>query len=105
MTGFKRSFLVQLFEDVSYDMLARDVEKDGDLSVKPIRVCTSEETLPFADKTFDLVLSNCQLHWVNDLPGCFTQIRRVLKDDGLFLGAIFGSFRSYCFDAEQVKEH
>lgn len=66
------------------------MEKDKDLKVKPIRICADEEHLPFADDTFDLVLSNCQLHWVNDLPGTFAQIKRVLKDDGLFLGAMFG---------------
>jgi NADH dehydrogenase [ubiquinone] 1 alpha subcomplex assembly factor 5 len=32
-----------------------------------------------------------RLHWVNDLPGALVQIRRVLKPDGLFLGAMFGS--------------
>lgn len=83
---------------MSYDMLTRDMEKDKDLAVKPIRICASEEHLPFADKTFDMVLSNCQLHWVNDLPGTFSQIRKILKDDGLFLGAMFGLY----FDKTQL---
>jgi SAM-dependent methyltransferase len=30
------------------------------------------------------------LHWVNDLPGALIQIRRALKPDGLFLGAVLG---------------
>eukprot|EP01127_Copromyxa_protea_P001270 TRINITY_DN11303_c0_g1_i1.p1 TRINITY_DN11303_c0_g1~~TRINITY_DN11303_c0_g1_i1.p1 ORF type:complete len:346 (-),score=71.95 TRINITY_DN11303_c0_g1_i1:25-957(-) len=79
-----------IMTDISYDMLARDEEKDKDLKLKPIRVCASEESLPFADKSFDMVISNCQLHWVNDLPGTFKEVRRVLKDDGVFLCAIFG---------------
>jgi NADH dehydrogenase [ubiquinone] 1 alpha subcomplex assembly factor 5 len=49
-----------------------------------------EERLPFADHVFDLIASNLSLHWVNDLPGALIQIRRSLKPDGLFLGAIFG---------------
>lgn len=46
--------------------------------------------LPFAENTFDLVVSILALHWVNDLPGALIQIRRALKPDGLFLGALFG---------------
>lgn len=46
--------------------------------------------LPFEENTFDLVISNLALHWINDLPGVLTQIRRVLKPDGLFLASMFG---------------
>ncbi|MGO1120005.1 methyltransferase domain-containing protein [Rhodovibrionaceae bacterium A322] len=53
-------------------------------------VAASEEALPFAPKSFDLVISNLSLHWVNDLPGSLVQIHRCLKDDGLFLGALLG---------------
>jgi SAM-dependent methyltransferase len=49
-----------------------------------------EERLPFAPESFDLVLSNLSLHWVNDLPGCLLQIRRILKPDGLFLASMLG---------------
>jgi NADH dehydrogenase [ubiquinone] 1 alpha subcomplex assembly factor 5 len=49
-----------------------------------------EESLPFRQETFDLVLAPITLHWVNDLPGVLAQIRRVLTPDGLFLGALFG---------------
>jgi NADH dehydrogenase [ubiquinone] 1 alpha subcomplex assembly factor 5 len=49
-----------------------------------------EEWLPFADHSLDLVISCLNLHWINDLPGTLTQIRRALKPDGLFLAALFG---------------
>ena len=39
----------------------------------------------------DLIVSLLTLHWANDLPGALTQIRRALKPDGLFLGALFGA--------------
>lgn len=54
------------------------------------RVVADEEWLPFADASLDLVVSPLSLHTVNDLPGAFAQIRRALKPDGLFLGAMFG---------------
>ncbi len=39
---------------------------------------------------FDLAVSLFSLQTVNDLPGALVQIRRALKPDGLFLGAILG---------------
>ena len=49
-----------------------------------------EDRLPFADASFDGVLSAGVLDQVNDLPGALTLIRRVLRPDGLFLGAFLG---------------
>jgi NADH dehydrogenase [ubiquinone] 1 alpha subcomplex assembly factor 5 len=50
-----------------------------------------EDRLPFADASFDLVLAPGGLDTVNDLPGAFALIRRILKSDGLFLGAMAGA--------------
>lgn len=49
-----------------------------------------EEALPIADQSLDLVVSLLSLQWTNDLPGALIQIRRALKPDGLFLGALVG---------------
>lgn len=49
-----------------------------------------EEWLPIRQGALDLVLSNLNLHWANDLPGALLQIHTALKPDGLFLGAMFG---------------
>lgn len=43
-----------------------------------------------ADPGFDLAVSVYSLQAINDLPGALIQIRRALKPDGLFLGALFG---------------
>ncbi|HTI86950.1 MAG TPA: methyltransferase domain-containing protein [Alphaproteobacteria bacterium] len=56
----------------------------------PLTVVADEELLPFAEGSFDLVVSNLSLHWVNDLPGALAQIRRVLRPDGLLLASLFG---------------
>lgn len=53
-------------------------------------VAFDPERLPFAEGAFDLVVSILALHWVNDLPGAMIQIRRALRPDGLFIGALFG---------------
>lgn len=49
----------------------------------------SEEALPFRSESLDLVVSLLSLHWTNDLVGALVQIRRSLKPDGLFIGALF----------------
>lgn len=53
-------------------------------------LAADEEALPFADGSFDLIVSNLTLHWVNDLPGALIQIRRALAPDGLFLATLWG---------------
>lgn len=54
------------------------------------RVIADEEALPFADASLDLVVSALSLQFVNDLPGALVQVRRALKPDGLFVGALCG---------------
>lgn len=51
-------------------------------------VCVNYEHLPFAQHSFDLVVANLSLHWINDLPGTFAQIRHILRPDGLFLASM-----------------
>jgi SAM-dependent methyltransferase len=54
------------------------------------RLVVDEERLPFAFESLDLVVSTLGLHWTNDVVGALIQIRRALKPDGLFLGALLG---------------
>ncbi len=67
---------------------ARMVEAAKARGIKMVQ--GSEENLPFAPASFDLVASVLSLHWVNDLPGALVQIRQKLRPDGLFLGCLFG---------------
>lgn len=46
--------------------------------------------LPFSDNSVDVVTSCLAVHWVNDLPGLFREVNRILKPDGVFIGAMFG---------------
>jgi SAM-dependent methyltransferase len=48
------------------------------------------ERLPLAPERCDLIVSLMALHHVNDPPGALIQIRRALRPDGLFLGALCG---------------
>lgn len=49
-----------------------------------------EDHLPFADASFDLIVSAGVLDTVNDLPGALVLARRALRPDGLFLAAFVG---------------
>lgn len=50
-----------------------------------------EAALPVPDGSADLIVSILGLHWIDDLPGALARIRKALKPDGLFLGALFGA--------------
>jgi SAM-dependent methyltransferase len=68
--------LVQL--DSSEVFLRRDEHEalDGSHRCDTYRLHADEEgTLPFPDGTFDLVLSSQSMHWVNDLPGLFREVK------------------------------
>ncbi|MBS0561496.1 MAG: methyltransferase domain-containing protein [Proteobacteria bacterium] len=70
-------------ETVSLDLSARMAALGGGPAV-----AADEEFLPFGAESFDLVVANLSLHWVNDLPGALIQLRRALRPEGLFLASL-----------------
>jgi NADH dehydrogenase [ubiquinone] 1 alpha subcomplex assembly factor 5 len=74
-----------------------------------VPVAVDPELLPFRDASFDLAVSALALHWVADLPGALIQLRRALKPDGLFIGAMLGGatlveLRTALIEAELTEE-
>lgn len=61
---------------------------EADVAGAPIWV--DHDHLPFADESFDLIVSPLFLQWANDLPGALIQLRRALRPDGLLLASVFG---------------
>ncbi len=49
-----------------------------------------EETLPFDQAEYDLIISLLSLHAVNDLPGALIQFKKALIPDGVFIASMFG---------------
>lgn len=86
------------------DILARGLEGRGGIRTlislapsaalaarcPPPAIAAAENRLPLADASVDLVLSCMALHWVDDLPGLFADVLRVLKPGGLFLAVMPG---------------
>lgn len=58
------------------------------LSTAPI--ITNRQNLNLSPQSYDLILSTLELHTANDLVGSLIQIRQGLKEDGLFMGTLFG---------------
>jgi len=77
--------------DSSETMLYRDADLPFNDQLNLTRhVLPDQESMPFESASFDLVLSNLSMHWINDLPGVLAQINRVLKPDCPFIGAMIG---------------
>eukprot|EP00088_Acartia_fossae_P049755 TRINITY_DN5509_c0_g1_i3.p1 TRINITY_DN5509_c0_g1~~TRINITY_DN5509_c0_g1_i3.p1 ORF type:complete len:345 (+),score=57.61 TRINITY_DN5509_c0_g1_i3:32-1066(+) len=74
--------------DLSPGML--DSAPDGEVKAERIVMDVDGADLPFNDASVDVVTSCLSMHWVNDLPRLFREIHRVLKPDGVFIGAMFG---------------
>lgn len=77
-------------------MLRRDAAtlwpsaRASELTIEPLEGPLEGTALPFADASLDIVLSSCALHWVNDVPGVFVEVKRVLRPDGVFVFALLG---------------
>ncbi|XP_047132704.1 arginine-hydroxylase NDUFAF5, mitochondrial isoform X1 [Hydra vulgaris] len=65
-----------------------DLCKHTDLDVESI--VYQDGKFPFEENSLDLILSSLSLHWINDLPAIFSQLYHCLKEDGVFLAAMFG---------------
>lgn len=55
-----------------------------------IKVITDEENLPFGTNQFDLIISILNLHNINDLPGCLTQLKNSLNTNGILIASMLG---------------
>jgi len=54
-------------------------------------VCDEEKWLEkFSENSFDLIVSNMQLHWINELEQTLRQFNTSLMADGVFMGTMLG---------------
>lgn len=79
--------------DVCQEIL--DKAQNPEPEVKVSKRVVNEENLPFEKDSIDLLISCLSLHWVNNLPSTFLQIKNCLKNDGVFLGAMFAGDTLY----------
>jgi malonyl-CoA O-methyltransferase len=84
---FRRAHIISL--DVSAAMLVQGRQQKGRFA-RASFVQGDAMQLPFADQSFDLVVSNQLLPWIPEPQAVFEQVSRVLKKGGLFAFASLG---------------
>jgi len=75
--------------DLSGQMVAATRRKRAWLS-KAASVQADARFLPFADASIDVIFSNLLLPWISEPAAAFSEINRVLREDGLFAFATLG---------------
>ena len=55
-----------------------------------LNLVIDDENLRFENKSFNLILSNLNLHLINDLPHFLQQSKNILKSKGRFIASFFG---------------
>lgn len=86
------------FEVVSYTIEAQEPSPSNSfLREQDLNVVYGEDTvrLPFEDESFDVVLSCGVLEHVEDESGSLTEIRRILRPEGLFVVMMLPNEWSY----------
>ena len=83
--------------EMSTTMLEQCVLPDENENIECEKINYDEDNraLPFEDESINIVTSSLSLHWVNNLPGLFKEVNRVLKKDGVFIGSMFGGDTLY----------
>ena len=71
--------------DISYNMLKQINEPSNILIVQ-----NDEENLCFQENSFDLIVSNLNMQWINNVPNFLYQIKNILNPGGYFIGSFFG---------------
>ncbi|XP_017494065.1 PREDICTED: NADH dehydrogenase [ubiquinone] 1 alpha subcomplex assembly factor 5-like [Rhagoletis zephyria] len=65
------------------------IEDRDDVNIEKMLI-DDEENFSRPPGSVDMVISSLNLHWINDLPKLFGNIISCLKEDGVFIGAMFG---------------
>jgi len=92
--GLKKVVLCDSCEEALY----RDAHLDSSFPFETERILLDDENPALSAHlsphlqpgSADMVLSAGSLHWTNDLLGTLIQVRRMLKPDGAFIGAMSG---------------
>ncbi len=82
------------FLNREFESLLEITPRDGYLSAlvksKNKFTATDEENLPLENDTFDLVLSNLNFHFINEIPQFLLHVKNILKPGGVFIASFFG---------------
>lgn len=60
------------------------------IGAKSYQFTEDAEVLPFEPESFDLIVSNLNFHYINQIPEFLIQIKNLLKPNGVFIASFFG---------------
>ncbi len=88
---FTKWFMDQGYEVTSSDISNIALEKVREFNSNVVRA-DMREKLPFNDNEFDVVFANLSIHYFSDsdTKKLMSEIKRILKKDGLFIGSVNG---------------
>lgn len=85
LQGYDMDITLSDFSQGMVDCLQQNFSVMG-MSVKKVDI----SDIPFEKETFNLVIANSMLYHVKDIDLALSEVKRVLKKDGLFFCATFG---------------
>lgn len=96
LQGYGMDITLSDFSEGMVDHL-RQIYLDRGMSVRKIDI----SDIPFEKDTFDLIIANSMLYHVRDIDTALSEVRRVLKEDGLFFCSTLGEkgMTKYLYDA------
>lgn len=85
LQGYKMDIILSDFSEGMVDYLQHSISAKG-ISIQKIDILD----IPFENDTFDLVIANSMLYHVKNIGLALSEVKRVLKQDGLFFCSTFG---------------
>ena len=83
------TFSELVLTDVSKGMI--DIVKERYAGRKNIQIQAMDVLdMPFEDNSFDIIVANSMLYHVNDVDSALENLRRILRDEGVFYATTFG---------------
>jgi len=85
---------INILELQAYNKYLSELFKTNNSQVNYIRsnddVVCDEEYLAFKSDSFDMVISNLNLHFINHIPQFLNQVKQILKTNGMVIMSFFG---------------
>lgn len=82
-------FLNREFENV-LEIGAKGDYLNSKIKAKKVTNIEDVESLPFAENSFDLIISNLNFHFINQIPQFLLDVKKSLKPGGVFIASFFG---------------
>lgn len=95
--GRRHGLLTRELKNPNNVVIATDIGLDflAQLKDNVHLVNLDEELLPLKESIFDLVVSNLNLHWINDIMSFLLQVKKTMKQDAVFIASFFGGTTLY----------